>query len=355
MDLKYNRDDIREFLCKNIYELYPLAEAMKNGKLIIFVGSGMSVHLGVPGWQEFAKSYLDLIYNNSNLTLMNYKTKESLKREDTKKLLSICKFVSSQNMSSLKISEWYQNLFNISVDKLREKKLYEKLYNLNAIYITTNYDNALDLLAEQDIITDLKTGNSEENELLTKGIRGKVYYDPEQFCENILKIGNVIHIHGSIKNPKTMVISYEDYINKYGINSDDAEKKGLQKKYSEFLSYIFKKDYTVLFIGYGVEEFEILQYMLDEKLKNKPENKSLLNRYLLLPCYCDDYYKISYIANYYKNYYGIEIIPYDLTDKGHDMLENVLDSLFNIKNKEGQDIVSKTDEIIEGLSLIEEL
>lgn len=355
MDFKYNSKDIEDFIDENINNMHPLSGALKSGKLIIFVGAGMSVHLNVPGWREFALKYLDLIYENRNLTLMNYKTKESLKYEDTKKILSICKFVSQQKMSSEKLNNAYKKWFTVTMDKVKEKKLYEKLYNMNAIYITTNYDNALDLLAQQKIIGELTTEDSEENNKIEESERGQVYYNPEEFSEDILKIGNVIHIHGSISEPDTMVISYEDYIKKYGLNNSNDNKKLIQRKYSDFLSKIFNGDYVIMFIGYGLEEFEILQYMFDDELKNKTANEYYKNRYLLLPCYCDDYYKINYIANYYEKYYGMNVIPYDITEKGYEKLDEVLDSLNNLNEIHKNSEITKIDELKKGMWMIEEI
>lgn len=80
----YKRKDRNIFFDK-LTNSHPILKALNSGKLIIFVGAGMSVHLGLPSWREFAIKYLEIIYKNSQTTSMNFKTKEGLKTEDTKK------------------------------------------------------------------------------------------------------------------------------------------------------------------------------------------------------------------------------------------------------------------------------
>ncbi|MHB1421098.1 MAG: SIR2 family protein, partial [Bacillota bacterium] len=172
MDLSFNKEDIQNYITNNINSFHPIVRALNYGNLVIFVGAGMSVHLGVPDWGDFALKYLDLIYENKNLTLMNYKTKESLKTEDTRIILSLCKFVASSKMTISELRKAYNCWFKVDLARVREMGLYDKLYNLNAIYITTNYDNALDLLAEQPITKDLSTEievtDIENNKLVTR-------------------------------------------------------------------------------------------------------------------------------------------------------------------------------------------
>lgn len=338
MDLRFNNSNITEYY-KSINSSHPIIKALKSGKLIIFVGAGMSVHLGIPSWREFALNYLQLVYKNKQLTFMNYKTKESLKNEETRKLLSICKFIANKNISVEERNNAYRDWFQVDNGKVKNGRLYEKLYDINAIYITTNYDNALDILAKQETGEEYSlTGLDKKN--ISLRYRGSVYYKVEEFKPDILQIGNVIHIHGSINDLDNLVISYEDYIKRYGDTKNN---------YSKFLSEVFSKDYIVLFIGYGLEELEILEYLLDDDFKHG-EN----NRYLLLPCYSDDYFKISYLDNYYKENYKVEIIPYDMTDNGYDKMEEFLDYINELRKIEGTEN-NVIDELLKGMKLIEEI
>ncbi|MEH6929010.1 hypothetical protein V7Z65_20210, partial [Priestia megaterium] len=148
MNLEFDREKIESFVFDTLENSHPILKALKSGKLIIFVGAGMSVHLGLPSWRDFALKYLDVIYKNNKTTFMNFKTKESLKAEDTKKLLSICEYIAKTNLQEKKVTECYESWFKTDRQAVLDGGLYEKLYKLNAIYLTTNYDNALDLIAE---------------------------------------------------------------------------------------------------------------------------------------------------------------------------------------------------------------
>ncbi|MBK6864415.1 MAG: SIR2 family protein [Ideonella sp.] len=58
--------------------------------------------------------------------------------------------------------------------------------------------------------------------------------------------GAVIHLHGSYTDPSSMVVSLKDYIEHYAALRVQA-----------FLSAMFKS-HTVLFVGYGLAELEVL-------------------------------------------------------------------------------------------------
>jgi len=48
MDLKFGSNDIQNFMRSNISSSHAILKAPRSGKLIIFLGAGMSVHLGIP-------------------------------------------------------------------------------------------------------------------------------------------------------------------------------------------------------------------------------------------------------------------------------------------------------------------
>ena len=63
-----------------------------------------------------------------------------------------------------------------------------------------------------------------------------------------------------------MVVNLKHYLECYGTNS-----KNIYPELSVFLSKVFNSKYVVLFMGYGLEEFEILEYMLSKN--NNPEHR----------------------------------------------------------------------------------
>lgn len=351
MDLAFKKEDIENDKYKQIlHEHHPVIKAMKNGKLIIFVGAGMSVHLGSPDWKGFANNYLDLIYKHRNITKMNFKTKESLKWEDTKKVLSLCKFITEKEMAPSYVEQAYKEWFRVTLEKVEKGRLYEKLYSLNSIYITTNYDNALDLLVEKELRnSSVQADDSEPYLNLDNNFKNKVFYKIEDVTPDDLNIGNVIHIHGSIKDIKSMVISNEDYIKQY---SSTHRKSLRNRKCEDFLKNVFNNDHTILFIGYGLAELEILQHLFNS---NTNDYITTNNRYMLLSCFSDDYFKVNYLYNYYKDNYGVEIIPYDLSELGYEKLEEVLDYLVKMKSLADESYEDTSLSLLEGVNLIDKI
>ncbi|MEM5658025.1 hypothetical protein AAHB50_15195 [Bacillus toyonensis] len=88
----------------------------------------------------------------------------------------------------------------------RYKNVYSKLYSINAIYITTNYDECLDQLALQVENSENLKGSIDESEkinLLENNSKREIVIERSELLESKLKNGNVIHIHGSVKKKKT--------------------------------------------------------------------------------------------------------------------------------------------------------
>lgn len=335
LDLRFQKpEDIRGYFTNEININHPIIRSLKTGELIVFVGAGMSKHLGIPDWKEFAYCFLDLVYNNNKLTLLNYKTKESLKNESVRKLLSICEFAAKESIAPSKREEAYIKWFKKELDDIKNKVLYEKLYKLNAIYLTTNYDNALDLLAKQpkmELATEEYMGSVQHEE------ERKVFFRLQDFNKDILKAGNVIHIHGSIEDTKNLIVTNEDYIVRYYSNwKNDTlspDDKDMIARFKDFLDYVCDGKYVLLFIGYGLEEIEILQFLFDY-IAERDFNS---NRYLLFPCLADEFLKVSYLNDYYMKNYHINFLPLDITEKGYDSIEGFFDFISELSRKENHE------------------
>ena len=67
-----------------------ILEAAAAGKLIVFVGAGVSRIIGCPSWKQFALLQLRNLRENGAI---NYYEYESLEELDPRKLLSICQTI----------------------------------------------------------------------------------------------------------------------------------------------------------------------------------------------------------------------------------------------------------------------
>lgn len=318
-------DNIKEI--PDIRNYSDIIDAAKTGRLIIFVGAGVSKLVGLPLWKEFALIRLESVYKNG---LIDFRTYEELKNLDSKKLLTICKMFLEKNNKKL---EPAKGIFTINDKNIETyNKIYPSLYSIDAIYVTTNYDECLDKL-----VLKVEKGDIDNEELSNKAdsmqnkSNREIIYNQTDLLESKLRNGNVIHIHGSIKDENKMIATVNDYLNYYGnLNNEN------HRELSIFLNKVFNTKYVVLFIGYGLDEYEILEYMLSKSVSPK----SIKRHYMLYGCYKEDSQMVSLLRDYYLNF-GVELIPYDISQKGYSQLIDVIENWSKILKEVsgGQDYI----------------
>ncbi len=283
-------------------------EAASNGKLVVFIGAGVSRIIGCPSWEELSNIHLKYLYDMEEI---NYHEFINLRLLDTRKLLSICKNIyETKNINPPSMETIFKG-----EDKLSNKfKIYEDLYSFKAIYVTTNYDNHLDKVAERTVSNtqiNIKSRDDFTSEIDTssRDSFGKVFYKKDEILISNLEQGNVIHLHGSINNYAEAIITTVDYINHY--NKDRGNRVAV------FLEEMFEK-YTVLFAGYGLEEYEILEFLI----KDIPKAKDY-RHFMLYPMFAKDENLLVFYEEYYKAL-GISLIPYSIDKKGYAQLAQVI-------------------------------
>lgn len=198
-------------------------------------------------------------------------------------------------------------------DKLKERyRIYESLYDFNCIFVTTNYDDNLDLIAQkprpQNLTIFESTPQINNKEGLDKEV--KIIYLSEEFKRSNLENGNIFHLHGSIKDVPSMVITIADYMRNYEKGSRPAD----------FLEEIFKS-YTVLFTGYWLEEYEILEFMISKSKSVSAENE--LKHFMLYPIFSQEKNLLKFHEKYYADL-GITLVPYTIDKNGYEHLNDVI-------------------------------
>lgn len=224
-----------------------LLEQIKLNKCILFVGSGISKKCittgrkSFPNWFEFLDGFIE--WSNS---------KKSFNKKyftELKKLLKDGKYliVAESLMEQIEESEFTNYLYEVFNAKNIVPSGVHKLISSLPFrgILTTNYDNLIELS-----IIDFK--REIPNIYLNEDIlNGKNIFDDEFF---------IFKMHGDIKKPKSIVLSYSSY-NQIMFNSIT---------YQETLEKIFL-EYTVLFIGYGNGDKNI-EYLLDRMSAKKQTN-----------------------------------------------------------------------------------
>ncbi len=351
MAIEHTSKDIKEYLTR--IRNHPMIKAINEDTACVFIGAGLSKNYGLPNWPEFANSYLNFVITTMNkkaIKNINHRTKEKLYNpsvlSDLEKL-SICEMLCKKyNLKEERVNflkklfkketylseqDSHDNNGNLvktlkeTLDDVSDKNnVYKILWDLNVIYITTNYDNLMDYYVKGYSHEIEYTEESTQSEI----IKYKIYDDKDIYNKGkklvgLLKPGDIVHIHGCIQNDtecSDLIISREDYMRRYYGDKNS--------KHKDLLKEIFK-NYTVIFLGYSLKEKEILQFMFEdtEDIDNK--------RYFVLGCYPDEYEYINIYQNSLEKY-SVEIFPYDITKEGHSELVYLLEELCKQRIKDSE-------------------
>ena len=202
-----------------------LAEELEKGKLVVFVGAGVSKNSGLPDWKELIKDYAEY---------------RGIKEFTSKEYLTIPEEV-FERYGSLKYYEIAEKRFS---GKYFPNSIHRILKKMDLTYIiTTNYDTLI-----EDKIKNLQIVSKDEDLPYTNSNR------------------MLIKMHGDFDN-KNIVLKKSDY--------DNYEKNF--PLISTHIKGLFTTN-TVLFIGYSYNDTNIQQIMnwIKEILKEKTRKAFLV-------------------------------------------------------------------------------
>ena len=261
-----------------------IKEAVNRSELAVFIGAGVSRILGCKGWSELADELVEVCFQKD---LINYKEKKALLQENNqKKKLSICQHLLGKDAERL----FYDVISkSIQSDKTESGKfpIYSELHKLRAVYVTTNVDTHFDDLYFKDLII----------------------YRPEDFNANIIDREHLYHLHGTINDHNSLIFTVRDYLQHYS-----------KKNMREFLEKLFS-EYSVLFVGYGLDEFEVMDFLFTKANSTKKE----LKHFILLPMFRGEENILAFEESYYGDL-GITVIPYAIDDRGYEQLYYVIEN-----------------------------
>jgi len=202
-----------------------LAEELEKGKLVVFVGAGVSKNSGLPDWKELIKDYAEY---------------RGIKEFTSKEYLTIPEEV-FERYGSLKYYEIAEKRFS---GKYFPNSIHKILKEMDLTYIiTTNYDTLI-----EDEIKNLQVVSKDEDLPYTSSNR------------------MLIKMHGDFKN-KNIVLKKSDY--------DNYEKNF--PLISTFIKGLFTTN-TILFIGYSYNDVNVQQIMnwIKEILKEETRKAFLV-------------------------------------------------------------------------------
>jgi len=277
-----------------------IIEAINDNRLVVFIGAGVSRLIGCMGWDQLAKNLVNKCYDTKKQDgskCISFKEKDTLLQEkDHKKTITICYGILKKNGFEKKFLTEFRKALKGKKKLLNTNNIYDQLANIKAVFITTNADQHFD---------DMKYF-----------IEERIIYKEEHFDSGSIQPRTLYHIHGSQKDPDSLVFTVDQYIKRY--NSE---------KFQQFLTEIFwsEKRYVVLFVGYGMSEFELIDFLINKtnSAREKTKGKFELRHFILLPYYRDE----TNIRDFHQLYYqhlGIKTLGYQKDCRGYEQLYNVI-------------------------------
>lgn len=203
-----------------------LREEYKKGRIILFVGAGVSANLGIPTWSELIDKIAEELEYDSDVfkTYGNF-----LSLAEYYKL----KFGTLGRLRTWADKEWHNPKIDVSKSKIHE---YIAKGNFQSIY-TTNYENWIEIAHDYY----------------------KVQYNKIISVSDISKIDNklreIVKFHGDFSDDSSIVLDETSYFNRLQFESPLDIK---------LRSDVLGK--SVLFIGYSLNDINIRQ--LFYKLSN---------------------------------------------------------------------------------------
>lgn len=266
-----------------------IIEAIDDKKLLIFIGAGVSKLYGYPLWRELGEKLTRIAVEDDAMTLSE------------KEVLLTGNFTPMEivTIASKKLDiKGKRKGIDYTIDELNAKVIENKkisnriakyLAAYNAPIITTNADTSLDenkyLMDRYPLIDFLEYNPGPHNNL------------------------SLIHLHGCVSNPESMIFTSEQYAKAYRVDSDFGRK----------LSDLFNDEWVILFLGYGITEFELLRYFLKDK-NNEVKRLFMVDGYLE-----KDSTKYNLDKEYF-NSLGIKLLPYSREKNDYLGLIDVLKS-----------------------------
>jgi SIR2-like domain len=295
-----------------------LREASQRGVLIPFVGAGVSVLAGCPTWGELADGALRACIDAKKFT---HSQLAQIRHLSPRVKLSIARGLEAEH--GLKID--YAKLINPEngyENNNTGNRVYRSLGKLGQTFVTTNYDSWLDTEIPE-VLLPVTASAPQQDTTATAPSKRKAIFNQNKFTPaNLNQPKSVFHLHGSLADPAGMVITTRDYITRYA-NDRAGNDPQQENRTLTFLGHLFQTK-TVLFIGYGLEDLEILEYVIQKARMLLPGEQAQARHFMLQGYFSHEYELMRSLTQYYKQC-NIQLLPFSRDEKDWPQLIEVLE------------------------------
>jgi len=303
--------------------LYPpipdrLRLAAKQGTLIPFIGAGVSQLGGCLGWDEFANAALGFFVRQGKLSHAQLDQLSSL---SARVKLAVAVGLEQEHGLPIKFDE----LLRPPADHRKDlgDRVYANLARLASTFVTTNYDVWLDTIPSDLAISP---GPAMSPEADPPSRLRNIVFRPEDFDTERLKSPNtVLHIHGSVRDRNSMVLTTAQYLERYRSHRVDGTV-GQENPFLTFLEVLFKLK-NVLFVGYSLSELEVLEYVLQKAQQNAPRSEEEPRHYILQGFFSHQLELKKSLERYYRNECGVGLLAFSRDTQDWRQLVDVVEYL----------------------------
>ena len=299
--------------------------AAKLGSVIPFIGTGVSQLGGCPGWEEFANAALRFFIRPKQL---NHAQFDQLMQLSPRMKLSVAVGLEDQYERKIDFKSILET--RDPNKKAIGDKVYGHLARLATTFITTNYDDWLDVPRAS---APSLSGNTSNSAATMPPSKPRVLYQPETFtvASPAPNTTTINHIHGSMIDRDSMVLTTTHYLDRYAshqLNDGDAT----ENQFLSFLSNLFLTK-SILFIGYSLGELEILEYVIQKARgivlgnSNQDQPPEEPRHYLLQGFFSHEATLMLSLREYYLRECNIELLPFSRDQKGWSQLIDVIEYL----------------------------
>jgi len=233
--------------------------------------------------------------------------------------LSIARAIEAEH--SLKID--YDRLINPAKGYQNHdmgQRVYRNLGKLSRTFVTTNYDAWLDTEIP-DVPLSVSEGQPAQDKASAPRVRRRIVQVEEFTPANLNQPDCVFHLHGSLYDPSSMVMTTRDYIRKYA-NDRGTDDPARENRTLTFLEALFRNK-TVLFVGYGLDDLEILEYVVQKAQQQGVSDRPQARHFMLQAYFSHEYELMRSLTQYYAQC-DIELIPFRRDERDWAQLTEVL-------------------------------